>query len=138
MAFLDPDVTGDAAGRAYLITVDQFADVVDQEMHREPSGKPFDIDGLLNGGRLQIGPGRYETLVVTGSVADVPVVTFTAPAPQRPLNTPSPSYLRMLAAGLREAHGWDDVTAADYLASLPGNLADAATIARWLSQPTAG
>lgn len=49
------------------------------------------------------------------------MLTFTAPwsAGDQPCNAPS-TYLRMLAAGLQEGHGWDIERTADYLASLPG------------------
>ena len=33
---------------------------------------------------------------------------------------PSAAYLRSIATGLREAHGWDDAQIASYLASAPG------------------
>jgi hypothetical protein len=38
----------------------------------------------------------------------------------RPGVAPSPAYLRTLAQGLREAHGWPVHRVADYLARAPG------------------
>ena len=35
--------------------------------------------GPLDGGRHQLGPGRYETLVEVGRHDDLPLLTFTAP-----------------------------------------------------------
>jgi hypothetical protein len=49
-------------------------------------------------------------------------VTFCAPwtvAEVRPL-APAASYRAVIAAGLREAFGWDEARAGRYLASLPG------------------
>lgn len=120
VAFLDPDAEGRAAGRAYLITLEQFGDVVDQEMNRPVAGTSVDIDALLAHGRLPLGRGVYDTVVVAGSIDAVPVLTFTAPEPMRPLNAPTPAYLQMLATGLAEAHHWDVATIARYLAERPG------------------
>ena len=120
MAFLDPASPGKAAGRGYLITTEQFADVVAQEMHREPGTVSVDVEALLGVGSLALGDGRYETLVLAGYSDGAPVVTFTAPERFSPVAAPSAAYLRMLAAGLREAHGWDLRVSAEYLAQLPG------------------
>lgn len=120
MAFLDPAASGRAAGRSYLITVEQFADVVDQEMGCEVSGRAIDMDSLLSEGRLQLGDGRYETLVVAGELDGLPVVTFTSPGLMRPLNKPADAYLHMLAYGLQEAFEWSPAEAARYLSGLSG------------------
>ncbi|WP_370466523.1 histone deacetylase [Streptacidiphilus sp. PB12-B1b] len=107
MAFYDPFDPGTMPARAYLVTVEQFADVAAQEMHREPGGE-LDLSGVLSGGRAVLGPGRYETLVCPGLLEGRPVLTFTAGcrSAEAELNAPSAGYLRHLSAGLREAHGW--------------------------------
>lgn len=120
MAFLDPDASGCAAGRAYLITVEQFADVVAQETHALPGSVDVNVSAAVASGRVTLGPGRYETLVVAGHVENVPVLTFTSPNRQHPVTPPSPAYLRMLAQGLIEAHGWDMGETARYLSALEG------------------
>lgn len=120
-AFLDPQLPGTAALRAYLVTTGQFADLVAQEMYREPGGD-LDLAEVLDTGRAQLGPGRYETLLRAGDLDGHPVLTFTAPwssADVAPL-APSAAYLRMLLAGLLEGQGWDVVEAARYLAERPG------------------
>lgn len=120
-ALYDPAAPGRAAARAYLITAQQFSDVVAQEMYREP-GADLDLAGLAGTGQLRIGPGRYETLLHVGEDAGAPMVTFTAPwaMGDKPYLPPSAAYLRMLGQGLREAHGWSSQRAAEYLAGLPG------------------
>lgn len=133
VAFLDPDAEGRAAGRAYLIEREQFLDVIDQEMNRPRSDIPLDLDALVAHGRLRLGPGRYDTLVMAGSIDSVPVLTFTAPEPVRPLNPPTPAYLRMLATGLAEAHQWDLATIAHYLAARPGVGRDATELAELIA-----
>lgn len=106
-AFYDPDLPGTAPARAYLVTAEQFCDVTAQEMYRNP-GTDIDLAPVLATGRHRIGPGRYETLLRVGDLDGHPVLTFTAPwsAGDVPPNPPSEAYLRMLAGGLREAHGW--------------------------------
>ena len=120
-AFYDPGASGKAAGRAYLITTEQFSDVAAQEMYREP-GVDLDLTQIVTDRLIQIGTGRYETLICIGQDKQVPMVTFTAPwgIDDVPLLSPSSAYLRMLGQGLCEAHAWDAQSAADYLAGLPG------------------
>jgi hypothetical protein len=120
-AFYDPELVGTAAARAYLITAGQFADIATQEMYRVP-GADIDLGPVLATGRVELGPGRYETLLHVGDLDGHPLLTFTAPwhACDVPWTVPSASYLRILAAGLREAHGWDGHRVAGYLAHLRG------------------
>lgn len=122
-AFYDPELAGTAAARAYLITAGQFADIAAQEMYRT-TGADIDLGPVLATGRAELGPGRYETLLHIGDLDGHPLLTFTAPwrTDDVPWTVPSASYLRMLAAGLREAHGWDVHRAAGYLAHLRGAL----------------
>ncbi|GAB2684513.1 hypothetical protein GCM10027271_53470 [Saccharopolyspora gloriosae] len=120
-AFLDPALDGSAALRAYLVTPGQFADVVVQEMYRDP-GTDLDLREVLRSGRDVLGPGRYETVLRVGDLDGLPVLTFTAPwsSADVPLVAPSAAYLRMLLGGLRAGQAWDTATAARYLAALPG------------------
>ncbi|MGM1063333.1 histone deacetylase [Saccharothrix sp. Mg75] len=117
-AFYDPDLPGTAAVRAYLITAGQFSDVAAQEMYRDP-GVDLDLTGVLSARRHALGEGRYETLVHLGEHDGHPALTFTAPwgAHDVEHTRPSAAYLVVLAAGLREAHGWDRARTAAHLAA---------------------
>ncbi|WP_328474264.1 histone deacetylase [Actinoplanes sp. NBC_00393] len=119
VALYDPHLPGATAARAYLLTAGQFADVVAQEMRREPG---IDLDSILTSGTAQLGPGPYETLVHTGEHDGHPVLTFTAPWAAGDVSTTSPAapYLAVLADGLREAHGWSADRIVGYLATRPG------------------
>jgi len=121
LAFYDPNLPGRAAARAYLMTAQQFSDVAAQEMHRAP-GTDLDIDSVVEAGRLTVGPGRYETILHAGDADGIPMLTFTAPwqAHQAEPKPPAARYLSMLAAGLRETHGWSAARTAAYLRRLPG------------------
>ncbi len=120
-AFYDPAISGEAAARAYLITCQQFSDVAAQEMYREP-GADLDIAAVVTTGRIQVGNGRYETLIYVGQNEQAPMLTFTAPwgIGNVLLLSPSDRYLRILGQGLCDAHEWDAEKAANYLANLPG------------------
>jgi len=120
-ALYDPDIPEKAAARSYLITTQQFSDIAEQEMYREP-GADLDLAELATLRRIQVGEGRYETLIYLGQDEQIPMVTCTAPwgIGDVPLLSPSAAYLRMLGRGLRESHGWDAQRVGEYLASLPG------------------
>ncbi|MFF2350510.1 histone deacetylase [Kitasatospora sp. NPDC058115] len=121
MAFYDPRRRGSAPARAYLLTIGQFSDIAAQEMGDGP-GADLDLAAVLRTGRDPQGPGRYQTLVCPGTLDDVPVVTFTAPwtLAEARLNAPRARYLRNLAAGLTDAHGWSPRRTAAYLSTRPG------------------
>jgi hypothetical protein len=124
MAFYDPAASGRVACRAYLVTAGQFADVIAQEMRR-PAGDDFarTLAKALCGVKTAqvLGPGSYETVIRLGEQEGAPLLTVTVDASQRPpLAAPSLSYVRWVAAGLREAHGWSPTQVAEYLTSAPG------------------
>lgn len=113
---------GPTHGRAYLITWEQFEDVVAQENGRRTSRIDFDHDGLAAGSSVRLGPGRYETLLCLGVLEGLPVVTITSP--RRMTDTepgaPSPTYLNVIITGLREAHALSDDAIVAYLGAARG------------------
>lgn len=125
----DPEAAGIAASRAWLVTSQQFCDVMSQEMNREV-GADFALPSVP--GRenwVSAGDGHYETVVCVGRLHRIPVVTFCAPwsmADVEPL-APAPAYRAMIAAGLRETFGWDEAKADRYLSSLSGAQVPALT-----------
>ncbi|MEU3962060.1 histone deacetylase [Streptomyces buecherae] len=122
-AFYDPDAAGETAARAYLLTRSQFSDIAAQEMYRAPgSARDLDLSEVVAAGRASVGSGRYETLVCPGALDGLPLVTFTAPwrVGELPPLAPSAPYLRHLAVGLLEAHGWSVARVARYLAACSG------------------
>jgi hypothetical protein len=120
MAFYDRAGSGSVLARAYLLTVDQFADVVAQELRQLP-GESLDLTPVFTRGRHSYGPKGYETLLRLGTRLGLPMVTFTCNSERRRLpNAPSASYLRTMAVGLREAHGLSAEAVATYVCALPG------------------
>jgi hypothetical protein len=120
MAFLDPEVPGEVAARAYLITADQFVDVLAQETRRSP-GMALDLEPAFRGERYSSGVGGYPILVRVGDRGDVPLMTFTRDwRAVATLAASSESYLAAMATGLREAHGWSSTQIDRYLSAIPG------------------
>ena len=124
MAVYDRAGDGQVAGRAYLLTRDQLGDVVAQEMRREPAGAFARrlAGALVEADSLQVlGPGRYETLVRLEDLDGRPAFTVTCDdADELEPKAPTAPYLRMIAAGLRDAHGWETAQVVDYLAVAGG------------------
>lgn len=123
VAFLDHTAHVGATptyARGYVITGEQFEDLVAQESKRQHA--PVDWRALTTEGRVVVGPGRYDALVGVGERDGVPMVTFTQPTPMAANTTAAPvvGYLDMLASGLREAHALSDDDIAAYLCSHPG------------------
>jgi hypothetical protein len=123
-AFYDHAAAGCVAGRAYLLTADQLGDVAAQEMRREPGGEFArelaallpDVDTLRT-----MGPGRYETVVRLGERDALPMFTVTHDlAADLEPTAPTAPYLRWIATGLTEAHGWNAQQIVDYLQAAPG------------------
>jgi hypothetical protein len=135
VAFYDPDVPASTLARGYLLTVEQFTDVMAQELEAAP-GAISSLPARAVGDRMEITPGRYGTLVVCGEREGILMATFTAPWAMADVtkSTPALPYLATLATGLAESHSLDLDARAAYLADLPGAAPqwDAAGLARHL------
>jgi hypothetical protein len=126
-AFVDATApSGSTLGRGYLITWEQFEDVVAQENGRPTEPIAVGDSELEEEFSHQIGPGRYDLLVCTGRLEGVPVITFTSPwaMSDAEIGAPAPAYLAMLIGGLRETHGLSDEDLVQYLGSAPDCSAD--------------
>ncbi|PWH07368.1 histone deacetylase [Brachybacterium endophyticum] len=132
IGFYDHEAEGPTPARAFLVTIEQFADVAAQEMHR-PVQADDPVEALVRedlgpsaptGARVAVGPGHYETLLRVGERDGLPMLTFTSPvgATGMTATQPTPAYLDMLAEGLRQAHGWDRERANAYFADRGADL----------------
>jgi hypothetical protein len=121
MAFYDPDAGGETAARGYLITASQFSDILAQEMCLEPDAD-LELREVLTSGRAAFGPGCYQTVVCLDLLDGYPLLTMTAPWRMSEVEHEKPSaiYLRYIASGLVETHGWEIERVAAYLSSRPG------------------
>ena len=94
-------------GRMYLISDDQFNDIVRQENGMEVNGKrfvpPFDElrkteSFVLPGDRL------YGLLLNVDTVDGWPVITFTTPSSDLKIGAPSKAYTKVIVTGLKETY----------------------------------
>ncbi len=108
--------------RAYLITWEQFEDVVAQENGRPTSPLGLAFDDLVAGASIRVGPGRYEHLLCLGRHDGIPVVTFTSPRTMTDVEPGAPSsmYLKVMIAGLRASHALSDDVLVAYIGAAPG------------------
>jgi hypothetical protein len=112
-----------ARARAYLITWEQFEDVVAQENGRPTtSAIELELDDLTPGRSHSLGPRRYENLRCVDRFDQVPVVTITSPKTmaEAELGAPAHEYLRTMIDGLRESHHMRDDALVAYLSAAPG------------------
>jgi len=115
IAFHVPAGDGEVLSTAYLLPRATFSDVVEQEMWREP-GVDHDLAEVVGSGRQVLGPGRYETLHLTGELDGLPVVTFSAADPgQLEPGEPAAAYLATMARGLRHTHGLTEAEITAYV-----------------------
>jgi hypothetical protein len=104
--------------RLYLVTIEQFADVVAQENWLEPGA--VDLRDVSYDRHYSIGPDHtYRLVLPLGENDGHPVLTVTQDASVATA-APTIRYLRHIAQGLRESHGCTDIEIADYLVGRPG------------------
>ena len=109
VAFLRPtaDSTHETFGRMYLITREQFLEVVAQE-NDAPFKRIVDALGSVEfkpNGRHDLGFGWYDRVLCLGETEGIPVVTFTSKddLSEQPTR-PSVEYLTTILRGLIETH----------------------------------
>jgi len=126
VAFIKPikDKNKMTLGRMYLISSEQFIEVVRQENGLSPLDDRLKIDfeNLLQKDSMQIFANWYNTIVNLGSRDDVPIFTFTSnwSETEIELNLPGHNYLKILIKGIKETAGWSDPEVVDYLLKQTG------------------
>ncbi|THE12217.1 hypothetical protein E1I69_11905 [Bacillus timonensis] len=121
VAFIDGTPNDEAVtySKKYLITSDQFLDVLQQEN----SGLQFDIDLQKvkeSGSTVFRKKAWYGRILYLGDDSGYPIFTFTAPwnADEVPFNKPSMEYLETIITGLKEYKSNEDIIR--YLEQKPG------------------
>ncbi len=107
VAMVDPQPqTGATLARAYLITAQQFQDVLAQESGRTV-GEEVDLTGAFSSGTAVLGEGSYDRVLAFGQRDGYPMVTFTTPRPVSALrqNPPGQPYRQAVTSGLTQTHG---------------------------------
>ena len=119
VAFIRSTKDSDAKtlGRMYLITREQFTQVVRQENGRDPEHKSIQIDfeSTVNNGESLI-PIRcwYSRIIYLGDADNEQIFTFTAKREEDKIE-PGMKYLSMIKKGLKETYGMSDEEISVYL-----------------------
>jgi hypothetical protein len=109
--------------RAYLITQQQFVEVVRQENGNRAEVDDFGVKleaARQQGHARMLATGVYTELVYCGERDGRPMLSFTASANRRDFKRPSAAYLRVIGTGLKECHRLPNSEVAAYLGGRPG------------------
>lgn len=126
VAFIDPARSDAVAlGVAYLVSTEQYLDVICQENRWSVRPRPDEALPPPTSGPVEVtppgeAPGWYRAVVALEPIEGIPALTFTHPV-VAPAAEPAPAaYLRVIAEGLADEHGLAIPEIVHYLASRPG------------------
>jgi len=107
-------------GRKYLITKEQFIDVVRQENNNFELD--VDFETVIKNGNSVITDSKYGNLFYLGDYEQNPIFTFTSPHKFGVLgvNKPDILYLKTILNGLREIYDFSLEFFVDYFLTKPG------------------
>lgn len=108
-------------GRMYLITRQQFTELVQQEINHQ--GKlEIDFQQAIDAGSLLFRKGSwYGNLIYLGKQDGNPIFTFTNESSLLDqINAPNSEYLKTLINGLRETYNLKNTEIRDYLKDIAG------------------
>lgn len=116
---LKKDTNYKTYSRQYLITEEQFFDVVKQE--NNGIDLKVDLNEVKKHGTMKIRDSWYGTIVYLGEKDGYPIFTFTSEWDlEVPFNKPSKEYLHMIIDGLQEDVQLTSAEVIDYLITKPG------------------
>ncbi|GAB3798444.1 hypothetical protein [Virgibacillus kimchii] len=105
--------------RKYLITEDQFREVVEQENNVDNLELP--VPDIIKKGHMDLTPGWYGRVLYLGESEGAPMFTFTNAKPMGEYNftIPPSTYLSMISRGLKET-GMEKDEMVEYFMEKPG------------------
>ena len=108
-------------GRMYLITKEQFADIVKQETNSKQSPN-INFESAITDGSLTFAAGSwYGNIIYLGTQCEFPIFTFTHQDNITPTTKPSKNYLKLIIRGIQETYEHLDTNEiVDYLISKVG------------------
>lgn len=108
-------------GRMYLITEEQFIDVVRQE-NLDDAPLEIDFNKAKREGSLIVKDGAwYGNPLCLGEKDNSPIFTFTSQTYlDDKINSPSEAYLSTIARGIKETHGMSDKEIDAYFQGIEG------------------
>ncbi|SHG74966.1 hypothetical protein [Ornithinibacillus halophilus] len=133
VAFIDhkkSEAANATVGKMYLITDEQFADVVAQENNQ--STMDIDLEKVIRNGHLKIRPGWYGRIIYLGEENGYPIFTFTNNEPMnvQELNKPAIPYIRTIANGMLDL-GYDQQQVVDYFLTKNGIVGEFSEETLW-------
>ena len=118
-------------GRMYLITVEQFIDVMLQENAKDPSDfyVLLDLDKVKEKEKYDTGLGWYGSILYLGDKDGIDIFTITTASGHKKSDyrPPGENYLRTIIEGLRETYDMPDPEILAYFKNsdgIKGNLTD--------------
>ncbi|HSX07040.1 MAG TPA: hypothetical protein VLG92_04960 [Candidatus Saccharimonadia bacterium] len=119
-----PGITPTKA-RAYLVTAEQFWEVIAQENALNHAVQPRPLSVIRTKGKLLLDDidqnyRLYNTVLYCGELENYPMLSFTTSETLTQAVPPSKDYLITIAAGLRQSHRMSTTDIADYLIDLSG------------------
>jgi hypothetical protein len=111
-------------GRMYLITTEQFIQVVRQENAREPEDNTIliDLKKTIELGQSMINGGWYRRIIYLDDEDGYPIFTFTGgwEDPDIVSKAPGEKYLKTIMRGIKETYGLTDDGVVEYLVDVEG------------------
>ncbi|MGN8646563.1 hypothetical protein ACTNEO_11225 [Gracilibacillus sp. HCP3S3_G5_1] len=116
---LSKDKSYHTYSRKYLITVEQFMDVVKQENNGGEVN--LHLEAVIKRGSMKFRDSWYGTILYLGEEDGYPILTFTADWDlDVPFNKPSNEYLSMIIHGLKTTLSLGDKEILNYFITKPG------------------
>lgn len=107
--------------RIYLITKEQFVDIIKQECDIHQDIK-LDFDLVINQGSIILAETKwYNKIIYLGDQYGHPIFTFTHDGDYfNEINKPDKKYLKLIMKGLKEITNFNEHDIADYFINLKG------------------
>lgn len=104
-AFIQPNEKELTLGKMYLVTSDQFTELVKQEIKFEGKLQPDLNLAIMNGYIITLPETWYGKILFLGFEKEIPVFTFTNnDFLESEINAPNEHYLNKIILGLKETH----------------------------------
>jgi hypothetical protein len=122
IAYIAPSLNSSfkTLGRMYLISKQQFLDLLNQEAFNLKS-IPINFNKAISDKSLIFDSNSlYNTIIFLGMKDGFPIFTLTAKGKVHEANKPSESYLKIIIKGLKETYQLNDEEIRDYFISKSG------------------
>ena len=114
--------------RIYLITKQQFVDVLKQECNIDQEME-IDFDSIISNGSIVLKETKwYNKIIYLGNQSEKPIFTFTHHGDYfDEINKPDENYLKIIMEGIKEITNFNEYDLANYFANLKGIIGEYST-----------